>query len=196
MKPRILNYGLSLLSAATLTFTSCSTTGGDETIVALETPDGVAIVDTIKTSATVTGIDATKRKVTLTLADGKRTTVKCGPEVVNFNQIQINDRLNITLTEELAVFLGTGAPPSAAGVAGVALAPVGAKPGGVMADTVEITARVSAIDIKHRKVTLSLPDGTSKTVKAGKLVNLSAVRIGDNVTVQHTEALAITVEKP
>jgi len=187
---------LALVPAAMLTFTSCSTTGGDETIVALETADGVAIVDTIKASATVTAIDATTRKVTLTLADGKRTTVKCGPEVVNFNQIQINDRLNITMTEELAVYLGTGAPPSATGGAGVALAPIGAKPGAVMADTVKITAKITAIDAQRRAVTLSLPDGTSKKVKAGKQVNLSAVKVGDNVTVQHTEAVAISVEKP
>ena len=186
---------LALLPAALLTFTSCSTPSGNEEITALETADGAAIVDTIKTSATVTAIDGDKRKVTLALADGKRTTVKCGPEVVNFNQIQINDRLNVTITEELAVFLGNGAPPSAAGAGAIALAPVGAKPGGVMADTVEITAKVTAIDAKHRKVTLSLPDGTSKKVKAGKQVNLSAVKIGDNVTVQHTESLAITLEK-
>jgi hypothetical protein len=187
---------LAFLPAAMLTFTSCSTPGGDETVVALETADGVAIVDTMKMSATVTAIDATTRKVTLTTADGKRRTVKCGPAVVNFPQIHINDLVNITITEELAVFLGTGAPPSAAGATAVALAPVGAKPGGVMADTVQVTAKVTAIDSKKRQVTLALPDGTSKKVKAGKQINLSAVQVGDNVTVQHTEALAITVEKP
>jgi len=104
--------------------------------------------------------------------------------------------VDITITEELAVFLGAGAPPSAAGATTVALAPVGAKPGGVMADTVQVTAKVTAIDAKKRKVTLALPDGTSKTVKARKQINLAGVKIGDNVTVQHTESLAITVEKP
>lgn len=197
MKTNLLKLAtLTLLPAAMLTFTSCSTTSGTEEITVLETADGVAIVDTFKISATVTAIDATKRKVTLTTADGKRTTVKCGPEVVNFSQIQISDRVNVVVTEELAVFLGAGAPPSAAGAAGVALAPVGAKPGGVIADTVQITAQVKAVDAKKRKVTLALPDGSTKTVKAGKKVDLSGVKIGDNVTVQHTEALAITVEKP
>ena len=197
MKIKLLKLAaLAFVPAAMLTFTSCSTTGGEETTVAMETADGAAIVDTTTTTATVTAIDATTRKVTLTMADGKRTTVKCGPAVVNFPQIQINDRVKITTTEELAVFLGTGAPPSATGATAVALAPVGAKPGGVMADTVQVTAKVTAIDSKTRKVTLALPDGTSKKVKAGKQINLSAVQVGDNVTVQHTESLAITVEKP
>jgi len=187
---------LAWLPAALLTFTSCSTPGGSEQVVALETADGAAIVETTKTTATVTAIDAATRKVTLKLADGKATTVKCGPAVVNFNQIEINDRLNLTITEELAVFLGQGQPPSATAAAGVALAPIGAKPGGVIANTVMITAKIMAIDAKTRKVTLKLPDGSTKIVKVGAKVNLSAVKPGEDVTVQHTEGLAISVEKP
>jgi len=196
MKTNLLKLAaLALMPAALFAFTSCSTTGGSEEVTALETPDGAAIVETYKTSATVTAIDAATRKVKLTMANGEHTTVKCGPQVVNFSQIEINDRVNVTVTEELAVFLGTGTPPSAVGATGVALAPIGAKPGGMVADTVQITAKITAIDVKHRKVTLSLPDGTSETVKAGKQVDLSRVKVGDSVTVQHTESLAITVEK-
>jgi hypothetical protein len=196
MKTNLLKLAaLALMPAALFAFASCSSTSGSEDVAALETPDGAAIVATYKTSATVTAIDAATRKVKLTMANGEHTTVKCGPQVVNFGQIEINDRVNVTVTEELAVFLGTGNPPSAAGAAGVALAPIGAKPGGMIADTVQVTAKITAIDAKHRKVTLSLPDGTSETVKAGKQVDLSRVKVGDTVTVQHTESLAITVEK-
>jgi len=192
----------NLLSLTAVTFiallSACSSSNKDateqETVVA--TADGAAIVDTIKASATVTAIDAPKRKVTLRMADGKQATVKCGPDVVNFDQIKVNDRVNATLTEELAVYLSHGNPPSAAGAAGVALAPVGAKPGAITADTVQITAKVTAVDAAKRKVTLELPDGSKKTVKAGKQVDLSSIKAGDNVTVQHTEAVAITVEKP
>ena len=196
MKTNLLQLAtLALLPAAMLTITSCSTTSGTEEIAALETADGMAIVDTFKINATVTGIDATKRKITLTMADGKRTTVKCGPKVVNFGQIQINDRVSVTTTEELAVYLGRGDAPSAAGATTVALAPVGAKPGGVMADTVQLTAEVKFINPKKRRVILELPDGSTKTVKAGKKVDLNSVKPGDTVTVQHTEAVAITVDK-
>jgi Cu/Ag efflux protein CusF len=187
---------LALLPAALIAFTSCSTPGGDEQVVALESASGAAIVDTYQTTATVTAIDSTARKVTLTMAGGKRTTVKCGPQVVNFSQIQINDRLNVTITEELAVFLGQGNPPTVAGGAGVALAPVGAKPGGVVASTVQVTAKITALDAKTRKVTLQFVDGTIRTIKAGKQVNLSGVKPGDDVTVQYTEAMALTMEKP
>ncbi|MFZ0708575.1 MAG: hypothetical protein WAM53_00915 [Terrimicrobiaceae bacterium] len=52
------------------------------------------------------------------------------------------------------------------------------------------------MDAETHKVTFQLPDDTTKTVKAGKKVDLSAVQPGDNVTVQLREGLAITVAKP
>jgi hypothetical protein len=189
---------LTLPLAAVLALSACADTNKDvqEQASVVEMPDGAAIVDTISTSATVTAVDAPNRKLTLTLPDGKRTTVKCGPEVANFDQIKVNDRVNAAVTEELAVFLGHGSPPDAAAASAVVLAPAGAKPGGLTAQTVEITARIAAVDPGKRKVTLELPDGSKKTVKAGKQIDLSSIKAGDNVTVQHTEAVAITVEKP
>ncbi|MGZ3489667.1 MAG: hypothetical protein ACXVBY_22740 [Isosphaeraceae bacterium] len=51
------------------------------------------------------------------------------------------------------------------------------------------------MDATKHKITFQLPDGTSKTVKAGKQVDVSAVHVGDDVTVQLGEGLAITVAK-
>ena len=188
--------GVSLLSAAMLAFTSCSTTDGTEEVDAIETPDGAIVVDTFTTSATVTAIDAAKRKVTLVFPSGSKTTYKAGPEVVNFAQLQVGDQVNATVTEEVAVFIGGGDPPSAMAGAAVALAPVGAKPGGAFAETMQVTAKVTAINVKKHRVTLQFPDGSSKQVKVGKGVNLDAVQLGTDVTVQVSEGLAITVTKP
>jgi hypothetical protein len=108
------------------------------------------MVDTFKMTATVTRIDADKRKVTLLTRDGKESTVKCGPEVINFDQIRVGDKLKIWVTQELAVAMGTaGASASDGGADRVALAPKGAMPGGMMASTVQATAKVTAIDLKH-----------------------------------------------
>ncbi len=125
------------LAAAMLTLMACATPrlSGTEEASVIETPDDVIIVDTFTTNATVSAIDAAQRKVTLVFPDGRKTTYKAGPEVVNFGQIEIGDQVNATLTEEAAVFIGHGAPPSATAATGVALAPVGAKPGGVLVDT-------------------------------------------------------------
>ncbi|MEY3898688.1 MAG: hypothetical protein RLZZ214_4210, partial [Verrucomicrobiota bacterium] len=79
-----------------------------------------------KSTATVTAIDDPNRKLKLTFADGSRKTVKCGPEVRNFNQIHINDRVKLLVTEEVAIFLDKSAKPGATGTGVVALAPLGA----------------------------------------------------------------------
>ena len=187
---------LALLPAAILTFTACSTMEGVEDTTVIETADGAIIVDTFTTTATVTGIDSAKRKVTLVSPGGSKSTYTAGPEVVNFAQIRVGDQVKATVTEEAAIFIGSGAPPSAMAGAVVALAPVGAKPGVGLVETAQVTVKVTAVDAKNHKVTFQLPDGTTKKVKAGKKVDLSTLHPGDNVTMQVSEGLAITVDKP
>src|SRR5215813_7086884 len=120
MKNQTLKWaGAFLLPAVMVVLTSCSTTPGNEDVVAIETPDGAIIVDSFTTSAKVLAIDTAKRKLTLVFPDGKKTTYKCGPEVVNFPQIQVGDQVNAKLTEEAAIFIGSGAPPSDVAGAGV-----------------------------------------------------------------------------
>jgi hypothetical protein len=189
---------IAALSAAPLAFQACSSDGdeGEEEVVEVVTTDGAAIVDTYKTSATVTAIDPATRKVSLVMQGGRKTSYKCGPQVVNFAQIKVGDKVYIQVTEELAVYLGKGAPPSAAGASEVALAPIGSKPGGVVAKVVQITVQVTSVDAKNRKVTFKLPDGSSKTLTIGKGIDLTTIAPGDNVTVQHAESIAISVETP
>lgn len=158
---------------------------------------GGTIVETYKITATVTAVDAASRKVTLATPDGTKTTFKAGPEVVNFKQIQVGDQVKATVAEQLVVFVRKSGEPSSDGAAAlVALAPVGAKPGVLMANTVEVTAKVEAIDLQHRKATLRFPDGKSKTFKVRKDVDLTKAKLGDEVVFRTTEALAILVEKP
>lgn len=198
MKTKTLKMAaLALMPVALMTFTSCSTMmSGQEEATVIETKGGVEVIDTFTTTAKVTAIDLNTRKLTLTTPDGKRTTFKAGPDVVNFNQIQIGDQVKITATEDLVVFIRmSGAPPSVGEAGVVALAPVGAKPGMLMADTVEVTVKIIAIDLKSRKVTLQFADGSTKKFKVGKKADLSSVKPGDDVTVRVTEAIAILVVK-
>ena len=188
---------LALLAAAMLAFTSCSTMPERPAEAdVIETKGGAIIVETFTTTATVTAIDASKRKVTLVSPDGAKTTYKAGPKV-NFGHVRIGDRVKATVTEEVAVFLRKDSAPPSAGVgAAIGVAVKGAKPGGMMAETQKVTARMVAVDAKQRKVTLQFADGRTKKLKVGKQVNLANVKPGDNVVVQVTEALVILVEKP
>lgn len=97
--------------------------------------------------------------------------------------------------EELAVYAGKGKAPNAEEISAAGLAPVGAKPGVYVADAVEVTAKITAINYNKRTATLALPDGTSQAIKVGKQVNLGNFKTGDDVTVEYAEAMALTVTK-
>jgi translation elongation factor P/translation initiation factor 5A len=192
--------GAALLGASLLAITSCSSTseGQGASMVATQTgvPGGVR-VDTYTTTATVTGIEVSTRQVTLVSPAGKQETIKCGPEVINFDQIHIGDQVRVTAAERLVVYMAKDNPPASDGAAAlVALAPKGAKPGGLVAQTVQVTAKVTAIDLKHRKATLQFPDGTTKTFAVRKDVDLTQRAVGEEVVIRATEALAIAVQKP
>jgi len=64
-----------------------------------------------------------------------------------------------------------------------------------MAETVQVTAKVTALDLKGHKATLQFPDGSTKTVAVRKDVDLTQQKLGEEVVVRCTEAVAITVAK-
>ena len=191
---------VALTPAALLGFTSCKSKPQLEaatTTVYQEGVPGGIIVETYRNTATVTAIDAAKRKVTLVTPDGRMETFKAGPEVVNFDQIRIGDQVKATLTEQLVVYMAKDNPSAVEGEGAlVALAPKGDRPGRLTAATIQVIAKVTAIDLKHHKATLKLPDGTTKTVAVRKDVDLTQRKVGEEVVIRATEALAISVEKP
>jgi hypothetical protein len=54
---------------------------------------------------------------------------------------------------------------------------------------------VKAVDPKQRTVTLDVPDGGERTLKAGQAIDLAKVKIGEQVSVTLTRALAISIDK-
>lgn len=160
---------------------------------------GVVVADAVELSATVEAVDAEKRTVTLKGEDGKSRTIKAGPEVRNFGQIKAGDKVVVKYAEALALELekGGGAPSADAGAV-VERAPLGAKPAAAVAETVRITAEVTAIDKAKRTVTLTGPKGNSVTLKVdpSQADRLDKLAVGDDITATYTEALAISVEAP
>lgn len=189
---------LTAASALVLGVSSCMTgMGGTETTDVVAMDDGVMVVDTITMNATVVGKDATTRKLTLQSNDtGEKKSFKAPKEMANFAQVNVDDQVQAVVTEEVAVYIGVGAPPSEAASGSVMLSPDGTKPSGIVAVSSQVTAVVTAVDAKKHKVTLKLSDGTTKKVKVGKAVDLSTIEIGENVTVVVGEGLAISVTVP
>ena len=170
---------------------------GTRAVVAVEGEPGGAVVQTYELTATVAAIDAAARKVTLVSPDGIKQTVKVGPEAINFDQIRVGDTLKVEVTEELVVHLaGPGDATDSAAAAVVALAPKGAKPGGVMAETTRVSATVSALDPQQHTATLRFEDGTTQTFPVRRDVDLGQRQVGEKVIFRVTERVALRVEKP
>ena len=76
------------------------------------------------------------------------------------------------------------------------MAPKGEMPAGVIVDTVEVTAKVEAVDGIARTLTLRGPDGGTRTVKVDQSVKvLDEIKPGDEVVMRHTQALALKLER-
>ena len=198
MKLTILNPLSAALIAGLFSVAACVPRPPPPTVETkvIETPTGAEVIETIQITGAVAGINYDTRQLVLLGPGGRELTYKVDKNAINFDQIKVRDLVKATITERLAVNLSKDkAPPSVGAAATVVLAPKGAAPGGIVASTSEVTAKVTGVDAKARKVTLQFVDGSTDTVKVGKAIDLSKVSPGDSVTARLSESIAIAVEK-
>ena len=198
----------TLLISGVLALTSCSSSNQradtsvshrEEVTTASYTPgEAGRVVDTTFTaSATVSAIDPNTRRITLKTEDGRNATITAGPEVRNFDQIKVGDRVNATILERMVVFVRSGSEePSVTHAVALNRAPQGAKPGILVADGYEITAKVTTIDTVNRTASLQFANGVMRTVKIRPDVDLNRYQVGDTVVIRVTDTLSLLVESP
>jgi Cu/Ag efflux protein CusF len=158
-----------------------------------QTP-GLSAKDAVTVTATVEAIDLETRQVTLRGPEGNRVTLTVGEEVRNLPQIKVGDRVVAQYVEGLALELG----PKGKGIRqryermDVQRAQPGQKPAGVLTRTVDAVGTVEAIDREARTVKVR---GTERTLtlKAADKVDLSQIKVGDEVYASYIESLAISV---
>lgn len=197
----IKDLGLLLLSASLLS--ACSSQGQSEALTSEArtgqvtqegVPGGVA-TQVEEINAVVSAINYATSSVTLEDAQGHQRSFTASPEMINFQQLNVGDKVNATVVLEQMVYLrdaGAANTDSAAGV--VATAPAGTKPGMLVADSVEITAVVKAIDTTLQTATLEFTDGTRKTVKVRPDVQLKTEHLNRQVVIRLSSALALRVQ--
>ena len=150
---------------------------------------------TIERTATVQAIDLDKRLVTLKGEKGNVFELKVGEEAKNLPQVKVGDLVTVKYYESLAFEVTKpGQPVGVGATAGVATAKPGEKPAALAAGQVTITATVEAIDAKKHYVTLKDPEGKTREIKVKNPKNLVNVKVGDQVAIAYTEALAIEVK--
>jgi Cu/Ag efflux protein CusF len=170
--------------------------GAKRTVAVVEGEAGGIVEDSYTASATVRSIDAKTRKITLQSESGKSTTFTAPPEVRNFDQIRIGDRVQATIAQRLTVFVSETAVPGEAQAALLARAEIGAKPGAMYAESFEAVTTVDSIDAVNRRATLRYADGETLVVPVRKDVDLTKYKVGDRVVMRVTERLSVLVESP
>jgi len=147
-------------------------------------------------TATVQAIDLNTRIVTLKGPKGEVRDIKVGEEAVNLPQVKVGDLVTVKYYESLAIeVIKPGAVSGAGEKSAIVRAKPGEMPGGMAARQSTVTATVTAIDKKKGTISLKGPEGKTVVAKAEDPRNLNKVKVGDELMITYTEALAISVEK-
>jgi hypothetical protein len=190
--PLLLSLALALPGAAFAQ--SATVTAGGGTIGNTRVDGGELTV-----RARVVEVDAANRTATLRGPSGNVVTVAVPTDVANFDNVRAGDMLSIRYRMAVAATLEPAG--SRSGIrervesAATTVAPKGSTPGTAGVRTVEVLASVTALDRKARTATLR---GVHRTVKVAVPadVDLSRIKVGDEVRAVFTEAAVLAVERP
>ncbi len=156
---------------------------------------GRVITSTVKSSAIVESVNKETRELKLIGASGRRYTIVADEMVRNFDQIEPRDRIVTEYLESIAIMVvPAGAPAMGSGMA-IEVAALGSKPGISSVDTFMVRATIDSLNVTDRIATLSLEDGSSRTIKVADDVPLDLVSVGDEVRMRVTQAVAVSVRK-
>lgn len=181
---------------ATLAFALASPSAHAQTGAAIvgKGPGVAGAAQTARISATITAIDPATRNVTLKGPQGREVVVTAGPEVKNFAQMKVGDKVDVEYVEALTLELkkGGGQAVAKTEAAGAAAAKPGAAPGAIVGRQVKVVADVVAVDKDKGVVTLKGPQRTLE-LKVQDPKQLALIAKGDQVEATYTEAVAIGV---
>ena len=159
-------------------------------------PGRVAAAESVKASVVVTAIDKPNRILTLKSADGKTAEMIAGPDVRNFDQIAVNDRVVVEYIRALTLELRKGGGlRESRETADAVRTKKGEKPGAAVGGPVTVMADVIDVSEKEKTITLRGPKGNVVTLDVQNPDHFKVVKKGDQVEADYAEALAVSVQK-
>ncbi len=165
------------------------------TVVASE-PGKAAIVGAAKVTAQIVSIDKNTRTVSLKGPKGKVMDIVAGDEVKNFDQIKVGDMVVVQYMQSLALELQK-VKSGMSGIQvseGAAKAEPGQRPAVGAVREVTAIAKVTGINQKAKTISLTGPRGNTVALDVKNPEQFKVVKMGDEVLVTYTEAVAVSVE--
>lgn len=156
--------------------------------------DRAVAVQETEAVVTVTKVDREARTVSFRGPKGNIATLTVPPEAQNLDQVKPGRQYKMKYVESVAVEIRKGGAPAAAVEQEVKLAPKGAKPGGMIVRTQQLTGVLDNVDYATRYVSVRGPKGNVVPFKVADEVPLDQLKAGDSIAVTYTGALTIEMK--
>lgn len=191
--------------AYTLALTALLAVGSSPSLFAQETaaPKDAPMgrTETIKAtlSAEVTAIDLKTRELTLKGPEGYEVTVTAGENIKRLDEVKVGDFVRVDYLVSVAAEVRKPTAEEAAhplvimDVAGRATKDEA--PAGGIARRFKVVTTIEALDRRNETVTVKGPLGRYLTVHVADPARLTQVRIGENIVIVYTEAMALSLVK-
>jgi hypothetical protein len=160
-------------------------------------PGSGPVVERVEISGTLAAIDTATRKVTLDLGDGRTMSFVAGPEVRNFAQLAIGDRVEIEYLRALVLELQKGSTeePWRIDDDQAIRAIPGEKPAGATRKVVRAVAEVIAVSPERGTITVQGPRNIVE-LRIPDPERLAEIAVGDRIEAAYVEAAALSVTSP
>jgi hypothetical protein len=184
---------------ALLTLSLNAAVAADETTGAA--PARMSREDTVLVTitASVETINHTNREVTLKGPLGNSVTFTVDQRVQRLNEVQVGDFVRADYYVSIAAELRPPTPDEAKApfvlLDGAGKAPAGTSPAAGGLRRFKVVTTIEGLDRPTQTITVKGPRGNYLTARVADASNLTQMRIGENIVVTYTEALAVSLEK-
>ena len=157
---------------------------------------GRGFAEVAQWKGTVVAINPETRWVVLQGPRGNLHTFQVNEDIPNLNKVMVGDTVTATYVESIAIYLRQSSEPTAAATANVTTVKPKGRPAVTRVAVTEARVKVTAVDQAARTLTVTGPLGNVVTYNVDPAVKaFSKVKIGDDIVVRYTEAIAIEVTK-
>jgi len=157
---------------------------------------GVGSATVVTIHGKIVAVDRPKKLVTLEGPNGKQITIHVY-NPYNLKQAKAGDPF-VARFYEIITVVKTKPDPSLPAVSfaqGIVTAEPGQTPGAAFGRQIQVVATVDAINKAERTIVIKGPDGAEETVKAHHRSDLKHIKVGDQIVITLTNAVAISFKK-
>ena len=145
--------------------------------------------------ATLEAVDQDNRMVILRSPGGSPFDIKVGEGIQNLSKIRPGDDVMVRYYRSMLVQISKPNQQGTSSTTGGIGGPMpGQKLGGTVPEQITTTATILNIDNRNLVVTLKGSQGNVLTVKAADPDNLECLKVGEQISITYTQAVAISIE--